>query len=226
MAHPSIEIFWIEPQNVAAESAIRCLTEQEQLRASRFHFKADALNWIACRASLRQILAVKLDLPAIEVPIVYQCFGKPTLTPEFGSLHFNLSHCSGLALIAICEASEVGIDLELRTRGNDLLGCESSFCHPNEIPSLPKDSTKRAARLLKIWTSKEALLKARGTGLSAPPELFEIHFNPTSTTVISHSVQEQISDLKIYSIHHPRFTDYSVALASRLLEPKLLIQNF
>jgi phosphopantetheinyl transferase len=155
-----------------------CLSPEEIHRASTFKFPDDAARWRSFRTALRHILANTLGISPHDLPILLGEFGKPALAPPFHHLHFNLSHSHDSALVAICADGPVGIDIEALARAPSLLECVDSFCHPDEINALPLSEPSRSRRLLEIWTAKEALLKALGTGLSHPPEqVLLIHHN-------------------------------------------------
>ncbi len=171
----------IDPAKVAESRITGSLSPAEQEQAGRFRFEKDARHWRACRAALRGVLGEALGLSPAAVALEFGEFGKPRLAAPFDDLHFNLSHCHDLALIALCPDGPVGVDIEPADRASSLLGCESAFCHPDEMASLPDDETARAGMLLDCWTAKESLLKAVGTGFSlaaqsvsvaAPPESF------------------------------------------------------
>jgi 4'-phosphopantetheinyl transferase len=199
-----VTVHLVFPGLVPPEAAAACLTSEEQLRAARFRFREDALHWSACRAGLRKILAEVIQLPASEVPLVLSEFGKPGLAPPFDSIHFNLSHCSGLAVIALGTDGPVGIDLEQLDRAPDLLECESTFCHPAEARCLPDETTLRARQLLRIWTAKEAVLKALGTGLSHSPESTRIVFDKPTSHAVSDS---SIAGIEIQRLHELDFPE-------------------
>lgn len=153
------------------------LTADEIKRASSFRHADDASRWAFCRSTLRRTLGELLGHAPNDVPVATRENGKPCLSRPFDYLHFNLSHCAELALIAIGMDGPVGIDVEPSARAKDLLGCEDSFCHPDEIAELPASENERATRLLELWTAKEALLKALGTGLAHPPESIRLHLD-------------------------------------------------
>src|SRR5687767_15881523 len=101
----------VPPQTSAGLYAT--LTDDERNRSARFRFERDRQRFIVARGVLRDLLGRYLATPPGHVRFVYNAFGKPDLSPEFGSrLTFNLSHSAGLALIAIAADSSVGIDLE------------------------------------------------------------------------------------------------------------------
>lgn len=180
-----------------------CLTNEEKSRAERFRFGKDERLWIACRANLRKILGQAIQRPPREVPLILSENGKPLLAPPYDSLHFNLSHCPDLAIVALCAGGPVGIDLESLDRATDLLECESTFCHPLEISALPSETRARASQLLRIWTAKEAVLKALGTGLSHPPESVRVCFRASRSTASSDSPLAGIDGQRLYEVAHP-----------------------
>lgn len=169
-----IEIHRVDLTAPFDAEGIGVLNASERLRADAFRFRADAERWITCRVALRRILSELVGVPPERVPIVLNAFGKPRMDAAGNAPGFNLSHCRDLALIAVRADGDVGIDIEHIDRGVDLLECESSFCHADEIASLPFGEA-RAAALLDLWTGKEALLKALGTGFSLPPESIRLH---------------------------------------------------
>jgi 4'-phosphopantetheinyl transferase len=148
-----------------------------------------------------------------DVPLVLTDSGKPVLAPPFDHLHFSLSHCNDLALVALCADGPVGIDLEPLSRASDLSGCENTFCHPDEIAALPMESSARCIRMLEIWTAKEALLKALGTGFLHPPETIRIHMEAPPFTAICDSPLPGIEGLTIHRLHQPSLAGYCATLS-------------
>lgn len=204
----------IFPEMIPQEEALACLTTDEKSHAGRFRFQNDAMQWIACRAGLRRILGEMTGIPPLEVPLIFSEFGKPGLAPPHHSLHFNLSHCPGLTLVALSLDGPVGIDLEPRNRAGSLLGCENSFCHPQEIQNLPPDTDERATTLLRIWTHKEAVLKAMGTGLSHPPERVRILFLESNAVAISDEPLAGIENQRLHFLEAPPLSPYQAVISA------------
>lgn len=151
------------------------LTRAELDRADRFHFVTDRLRWIGWRAGMRKILGHYLGMSPAAVPLVTDESGKPRLAAPHGGWHFNLSHATTHAALVIARAGPVGVDLEEIARSNSLDESITEICHPAEIEALPADEPTRSHALLHLWTTKEALLKALGTGLTFPPRNLHIH---------------------------------------------------
>jgi 4'-phosphopantetheinyl transferase len=213
MNQGQVIIHLIVPGGISRERATLILTKPEIERASRFRFENDASHWIACRAHLRLILGKELSISPQEVPLVLSEYGKPVLASPHSALFFNLSHSKDLALLALSIDGPVGVDLENNDRGSDLLGCESTFCHSQEIIELPNDPQLRAAHLLRIWTHKEALLKALGTGLSHPPEQVRICFDQPFSTAVSDRRLEGIAGQHLQNLSHPLLKEYQAAIS-------------
>ena len=209
-----VTVHLIFPGLVPQEAAADCLSPDERLRAARFRFHEDALQWVACRASLRRILGETVNLPPNAVPLVLSEFGKPSLPPPFDSIHFNLSHCTGLAVVALGIDGPVGIDLEKLDRAPDLLECESTFCHPEEVRNLPDETSLRSRQLLRIWTAKEAVLKALGAGLSHPPENTRIVFDEPTSYAVSDSSLPGIEIQRLHELDFPELAGYQAFVSA------------
>lgn len=92
--------------------------------------------------------------------------GKP-YAPDLGGIEFNLSHSGRHALIAIARDQPIGVDLEMQGRQRSVEDiARRYFCaaESHALSTLPAEL--RAAAFLRLWTGKEAVLKALGEGLS------------------------------------------------------------
>jgi 4'-phosphopantetheinyl transferase len=170
---------WCASLNVPAEEAARLyetLTPDERTRSTRFRFERDQQRFIAGRGVLRDLLARYLQTQPGRIDFVYNAFGKPDLSPEFGNrLAFNLSHSGGLALIAIAAASSVGVDLEYIRWQPDYADIARGFFSAAEVDALiGLPSHLHAEAFFSCWTKKEAYVKARGAGLTMPLRSFSV----------------------------------------------------
>jgi len=150
------------------------LDPEEKLRAERFIPPQVRRRFICARGSLREILARWVDLLPARLRFAYTDRGKPSLDPP-GDLRFNLSHSHERALVGLTWGREVGVDLEALRQGQDLRGLARRFFSEPERQALgrvPDPDFRR--EFLRIWTRKEAWLKARGTGLALPLEDFAV----------------------------------------------------
>lgn len=198
----------VDPALVGVNVTV-CLSPEEREQAERFRFEKDAIHWRACRAALRQVLGETLGIPPEQVAFAFGEFGKPSLSPNQGQLHFNLSHCRDLALIALCGDGAVGVDVEPADRASSLLGCEDAFCHPDEITGLPVDEEPRAAILMDLWTKKEALLKALGTGFSLAAQSVSV-----ASTPLSYTGDPRFQELRLHRLAHSALEKHFAWLAT------------
>ena len=210
MTPGTVSIHFISPEPLSTQTGWPLLSPAERVRAASFVFPKHASHWIACRAALRRILGNIIKVPAAEVPLVVSDLGKPGLADPFDYLHFSLSHCENLALLALCVDGPVGVDVESSHRAADLPDCETAFCHPAEINALPVDPGARGDRLLDIWTTKEAVLKALGTGFSHPPESVCIDGNSATSDEPLPGIEDQV----IHRLDHPELAAHCAALSA------------
>ena len=131
---------WCASLDVPPETSGRLyatLTPDERTRSARFQFERDQQRFIVARGVLRDLLGRYLQTQPRQISFVYNAFGKPDLSPEFGNrLKFNLSHSAGLALIAIATASNVGVDLEYIRAQSDYADIARRFFSTAEVDYL------------------------------------------------------------------------------------------
>ena len=157
------------------------LSEDEQNRANRFHFKKDHDHFIVARGTLRIILGRYLRVKPERLRFSYTYYGKPALEKEFEgeSLRFNLSHSHGLALLGVTRDREIGVDIERIRPGMADEQIPERFFSDKEVGvlrGLPRQLQDEA--FFNCWTRKEAYIKARGEGLSMPLALFDVTLVP------------------------------------------------
>lgn len=154
------------------------LDHTERFRAERFVFKRHRCQYIAAHA-LKRLMLSKLDggLPAREWRFETAPGGKPKVS-RVPAPHFNLSHCEGLAACAVSLDVELGIDIEPVTRDAPFEVAESHFTQDEQrwLASLP--ASERSAGFFRLWTLKEAFIKATGRGLAQPLQGFSFGFDP------------------------------------------------
>jgi 4'-phosphopantetheinyl transferase len=144
------------------------LTPEEIKQAEAFRHAESRARFVGARAALRELLAAQLRLPPAAVRFVRTERGKPQLHPDHGApLQFNVSHSGGLALLALARSVEVGVDVEVQHAVPQALDLAQRYFAPAEAAALePLPEAVRAAAFLRLWTRKEAQLKATGSGLA------------------------------------------------------------
>jgi 4'-phosphopantetheinyl transferase len=92
--------------------------------------------------------------------------GKPCLINSYGpSLRFNLSHSAGVAVFAVAQGREVGIDVEYVRRDFPVEAVAETVFSPVERQGLRALCVERRVdAFFASWTRKEAYLKGVGVG--------------------------------------------------------------
>lgn len=119
------------------------------------------------RATLHAALAERLGRPVGEGDMVRGEKGKPALADPAG-IGFNVTHCRDLALVALADGTEVGIDIERadRTIDPDLLARRTLCDAERATLAGIADPDARRRFVLRLWVRKEAVVKALGHGLT------------------------------------------------------------
>ncbi len=144
------------------------LSPDEQERAQRYHFQRDRRRFILSRGQLRVLLGRYLDAEPRSIRFDYGPRGKPSLEAEGkpSDLGFNVSHSQDLALMAFVWGRSVGVDLEYMRPMSDLEQLSQRFFSPQEHGLIcAHPSPQRLEAFFRLWTAKEACLKALGEGL-------------------------------------------------------------
>lgn len=161
--------------NAAPDLLSKCeesLSPEERARANRFHFSLHRDQFVIARGVLRYLLSHYIDIQAPLIRFAEGAHGKPELL-EKPRYRFNVSHSGGLAMYAVCDLHEVGIDIEQHREMDDLEGIASRYFAPEEVQALEQfPAEQRAAAFFRCWSRKEAIVKAIGTGLSLPLDSF------------------------------------------------------
>jgi 4'-phosphopantetheinyl transferase len=112
--------------------------------------------------------------PAPPLAVAPPVAPSPPLAPLAGSVsvgagvHMNLSHSGGLAALAITRGRPVGVDLQRISPQMDAGRLASRYYPPAEARFVAAGVTPvaRADRFVRLWTRKEACVKASGGRLS------------------------------------------------------------
>jgi 4'-phosphopantetheinyl transferase len=166
---PGVDVWTVPldrpPATVARLS--RILSEGEAERGDRCRFENDRRRFIVAHGALRMILAGYLDVPPDELRLQRGRQGKPRLAGSF-DLRFNLSHSGELALVAVTRHQEVGIDVDRLRPDLPVEPFAERFFPASDarFVAAATGPTERAERFLRLWTRKEAVVKAAGARLA------------------------------------------------------------
>lgn len=122
------------------------------------------------RGLLEELLARATGRPPGDLRLTLGAYGKPRLAGDpRGEPFFNWSHGHGLAVLALCEDAEVGIDVERLRPVPGALAIAARRLSAAEAATLRRvPEEQRAERFLGAWCRHEARLKCLGIGLTGP----------------------------------------------------------
>ena len=175
--HASVFHVDLNPDRDRETSSMAWLDASEKARWQRFRNARSGREFVLCRAALRDILLARLKCRNRELSFEETENDKPLarVRGEPAPVSFNVSHSGPHGLIAIVPEGRVGIDVEDRATHRDIGGIASLTFTPAEQAELAAaDGVRKTEFFYRIWTLKEALIKALGAGLSLNPARFEI----------------------------------------------------
>jgi len=154
----------------------RTLNSDELERAARFRVEGAARRFVVARAMLRSLLGRVTGVDPADVVFAYGEHGKPRLADE--GPEFNASDSGDFVVVGLASTA-IGVDLEVVRLLGRRRRLARRICTDRELEALvavPDDD--RDAAILRLWTCKEAALKAVGTGLSGGVRNIEIDLRP------------------------------------------------
>jgi 4'-phosphopantetheinyl transferase len=152
------------------------LSAAELAQADRFVFARDRILYATAHAALRRVLGAVLGVAPGDVRFERDGSGRPLLAG--GGPAFSLSHSGDRALVAVRESGRIGVDVERLRDGIDV----DRFAARNftaferaqiEACGAGGPAARRQA-FFRVWTRKEAYVKALGRGLLHPLSAFEV----------------------------------------------------
>lgn len=160
-------LFDLDPPAPELATERSVLAPDEIQRADAFVFERHRERYALGRATLRRVLSGYLGVAPRTLSFSYGPAGKPRLTGATG-LEFNLAHSRDFGLLAVARGQEVGVDLEVVRPMADAENVAETFFSPTEVAELGRTTPdERALAFFRLWTRKEAVLKALGEGITS-----------------------------------------------------------
>jgi 4'-phosphopantetheinyl transferase len=156
------------------------LSFDEYVRMIHFIHDRDRRRFVAARTGMRVILARYLGISPQSIGFDYGDNGKPSVAIAGDHpIHFNLSHSADLAVLAVSDRYELGIDIEeIRFLKEDVAKWFFSPKENQTLQSLPAEHYLDG--FYRCWTRKEAFIKAHSAGLSLSLDSFDVTLDTAS----------------------------------------------
>jgi 4'-phosphopantetheinyl transferase len=179
-----IRIFWVqlpkEMKLIEKRQCLEVLDETELKIYEKYGVEFKKVEFLVGRLLLKSLLSQKLDLLPRGILFVKNKYGKlfldiPNIARELKQpMYFNLSHTRGILVCGLSEIGEIGIDIE--TTDKNYFEIMQTVYVPKEIASVNAQTSpiKKLEMFYRIWTRKEAVMKAIGKGFSLSPLSFSV----------------------------------------------------
>lgn len=180
---PTVRL-WAMPVTGLAEADVlhwtRVLDDAERSRMACFAIERNRVEYVAAHALTRALLGRMTGLPAPAFGFRAGERGKPVALCDGRPLdvRFNLSHTAGMVAVAAVIGPELGVDVEAVDRKVDLAVADRYFfgAEARWLASLEPDRQQEG--FLRLWTLKEAYIKATGQGMSQALDEFWFEVDP------------------------------------------------
>lgn len=142
------------------------LSDQEQEHLTGYRVRDAAERYVVTRSLVRAVLSERLAISPRDIRVSRTDTGKPVITE---GLHFNVSHSGDLILMAVSEDRAIGVDIERKRevqRVDALLRRWLSEEEQSAYAALHDGGASASEAFLRLWSLKEARLKALGVGIS------------------------------------------------------------
>ena len=175
---PGIQVWHAGSSSSEPGALERCcenwLSQDERVRADRFRIPTSRNQHVVGRGMARRLLGREQIAPG-DISFAIEKNGKPyVIHPAQARCPFNISHTDGLVICGIDNQSQglqglLGVDVEKLDRRTDPALANRYFSKPEiDVLETCLSETARRNMFLRIWTLKEAFIKAIGTGLQTP----------------------------------------------------------
>ena len=200
-------IWYIDKSRFSKEQILdyrRYLSKEEQAKVDRFHFEKDQTRYTLSHGILNQLIVSYLKIGLTDVLFEKNEKQKPFIK-GFPHLQFNLTYSLDFILIAFrfCDKTQmdyshlqIGVDVEDVNRNIDIaliIKDYFTFEEQNEILNSPSPANV----FFKLWTRKEALVKATGTGLTNQLKTYNL-FPPVSKLQVTEQFVNHFYSQKLF----------------------------
>jgi len=157
---------WSWPVTPSGRWPMAWLSEEEETALARLRAPERRERARTAWAVRRLLLSRALACPPESVILARTSSGAPVVVHPQAPCAISFAHSGDWAYLALSRWSAVGVDVERVNAKIDSLGLARRFGTPEEAKLLSALSpAARAATFFRIWSRKEAVLKATGGGV-------------------------------------------------------------
>lgn len=205
-----------QPKSMA-ETIAKCLSRKEQENGARFHGPDNQRRYLVSHGVARLLLGRYTGREPESLEFSTGRFGKPfvDLPSSDSDFHFNLSHASEIAAVAISRIGPIGVDVERLRQTTDIPRLVRRYFSEDEVVRFGQVHIEQHTPwFFRMWTCKEAVSKALGCGLSEPVSRFTVPEGELEDTVEVSAASQLAANESWYVTGFRCGVDYVGALAT------------
>ena len=159
----------------------------------------DQKNSLASKAGICHFLSRFSGIDEKQIFLEKTKEGRPYWKNSFG-LDFNYSHTKNIWTVGFTNRGRIGVDIESLNQTRDFQGLAERFFSAKEAQLLAGITSpeKKQEIFLRMWTAKEALVKALGSGLKN--KMARIEVDPQTGKIIS--LPSEFGDLQDWRVEY------------------------
>ncbi len=227
VASAPIDLWFCRTEDVVASALsvpqrTGLLTDAELERADKFRFPKNRSLYLTTRFMVRSVLSQYSYLSPAEWRFARNHFGRPSISVEIADeirshtgvapVNFNLSRSGSLVVCAITRSGQIGVDVEDEHGLPNASEIAPAVLTPEELAYWRRVGKEEQSRtFLRYWVLKEALVKARGVGLTLDGESMSFAAVATSHPYLDGQTERRCVPWKFWLLR--LFERYQLALA-------------
>lgn len=195
------------------------LSEDENSKWLSLRSQRKKQQFLIARATLRTLLSRYIKtLKPEDLNIVISPSGKPMLEMEIrNGIQFNISHSQGKTLIGVTRNKLIGVDIEYMNPHRKWREIANDYFHEKEWPHSPgvcenTDGLDLMSKFYKIWTLKEAFVKAEGSGMAIPFDGFYFDCHGSHSPILTIDQASNCDSTTSWEVSH-QFLDEAYSMA-------------
>ena len=198
------------------------LSVGEIRKAVSFEYEFDREDYVIGRVLLRRLISQYSAKPPLEIQLLSTRSGKPYVDPVEYRFNFSCAQSGSEQVFVFSQADYIGVDLEFIDQDIDWLSLASLHFSASEMTALMRLSDdKRIASFYKLWTTKEAYMKALSKESMLSSKSFSVHTRGGSTAVLD---PKNFGNARKFRFFHPtEIKGYSCTIATTSLSQGLKI---
>lgn len=208
------------------------LSVEESDRARRFIPERERELYVTAHGLLRLLLGAAVGEAPGSLRFASGPWGKPYLVhpaarrSSAGLPAFNIAHSGERVLLAFCANGAVGVDVERHRKLSDALDIAERFFSPREASVVRAlHGGERDDAFFRIWTRKEAVVKAAGLSVATHSREAEVLPGGPMLHEGTSALSGEGGTMGLWWVDLPSESGYAAALAAHRPMPRVVLRE-